>query len=107
MPLDRSCASVSCNATSAGNPTPGTRLQLPLERIAMDIDDARKHQQAARVEFRSTSVAADTRDAPVLDREVHHLLAVGTQQNAAAGDAQHFHDFLSHGSKTIWTRGVG
>ena len=88
-------------------PDAGTWLQLPLERITMDIDDAWKYQKPARIKFQSTPVAVDTGDASVLDRDVHHLLAVGPQQDTSAGDAQLFHHFVFQGSKTICTRGVG
>ncbi len=84
-----------------GKPDAGARLQLPLERVAVNIDDARKYQKPARIEPRAMPVAVDAGDAPVLDREVHQLLAVGTQQDTPAGDAQPFHRFLSQGSKTI------
>ncbi len=52
-------------------------------------------------------IAADAGDASVLDRKIHHLLAVGTQQDMPAGDAQPSHRHISQGSKTICTRGVG
>ncbi len=38
-----------------------SRLQLPLERIAMEVDDSRQHQQTARIQLRAAPVAVDTR----------------------------------------------
>ena len=83
------------------------RLQLPLERVAVDIDDARQHQQIARIEFRAVSASIDAGDASILERHIHHLLSVRAQQHPPAGDPQSFHGFRSQGSNTICTRGVG
>ena len=58
----------------------GSRLQLTFERIAMDVDDTGQHQQTAGIQFRSASVAADARDTPILQRQVHCLLAIRVQQ---------------------------
>ena len=90
-----------------GEADAGSRLQLPLERIAMDVDDTGQHQQTARIQFRSASVAADARDTPILQRQVHRLLAIRAQQYLSAGDPQPVHRSRSYGSKTICTRGVG
>jgi len=38
-------------------------LQLPFERVTMNVDNARQHQQPARIELRAMSVAPDRRDA--------------------------------------------
>ena len=107
MPLASSCASVSCNAMSAAKFDARPRLQLPFERVAVDVDDARQHQQAARVEFAAATRATDARDAAILHQHVHRLLAIRAQQHLTAGDPQPFHCVCSQGSKTICTRGVG
>ena len=69
----------------------GSRLQLALERIAMDVDDTGQHQQTARIQFRSAPVAADAGDTPILQRQVHCLLAVRAQQYPPARDPQSVH----------------
>ena len=81
MPLASNCASVSCNAMSAAKSDARPRLQLPLERVAVDVDDARQHQQAARIERRCRARATDAGDAAVLQRHVHRLLAIRAQQH--------------------------
>ena len=50
MPLPIACRSLSISATSIGKIDAGARHHLPLERIAMQVDDARQHHQAAGID---------------------------------------------------------
>ena len=40
-----------------GELDPGPRLHLPLERVAVQVDDPRQHEQAARVQRRAAAGA--------------------------------------------------
>ncbi len=104
MPLPSNCISVSASARSAAKVHAGARLHLPLERIAVQVDDARQHQQFFRVER------------PGIGRrrtvEPDHP-AVGEQQVGRSEPVFGQHppaenlDGPGHGSKTSCTRGVG
>ena len=66
----------------------GARLHLAFERVAVDVDDARQHQQASGVEAHAAgwSGRADPVDPPAGNGQVDRLHAIGRQQHLAAGD---------------------
>ena len=85
----------------------GARLDLTLERVAMDIHDAGQHQQAGRVQRRAGAGGADCRDGSVFQGDIGNCLGAVVQQHTAAVDRQVLHRIGFHGSNTICTRGVG
>jgi len=83
------------------------QLSDDLQNVAMNIDDARQHQQTPRIEFRTAATTIEASDTPILQQHIGCLFAVRTQQHPPAGDPQSVHRVRSQGSKTICTRGVG
>src|ERR1041385_4587550 len=71
----------------------GPRHHLPLERIAMQVHDARQHQQPTRVELDRAALTAlaDIADRATLHRE-RRFQNVAAEQGAAAFNENIDHD---------------
>ena len=107
MPLASNCDSVSRNAEIGRKIHAGPRLHLPLERIAVQVDDARQHQQPGRIEATARQPKPPIRSIrPSCEQQIRLHQSIRRQQHRPAGDMQDPCNDL-HGSKTICTRGVG
>ena len=109
MPLASNCGSVSRNASAIGKSTPGPRLDLTFERVTVDVDDPRQHQQSGRVEAKPAAAGpADASIRPSLTAQIgwppDHPAPAATGPPVIRNRR---HAGPSHGSKTICTRGVG
>src|ERR1700722_12067275 len=71
----------------------GARHHLPLERIAMQIDDARQHQQATCIDAKRTALMARTRDVDFAVRDPQRGFEnFSSDKNPAAFDGYVGHD---------------
>ena len=86
MPFASNCDSVSRNARSTGKSTPGPRLDLAFERVAVQIDDARQHQQPGRIEPEPATAIADAVDQAVLDGQIRFHQSIRGQQHGSVRD---------------------
>ncbi len=65
----------------------GPRLHLPLEGIAVDVDDPRQHQQAAGVEIVTRRAASQRGDHAVFQQQIA-LVQPPAREHAPAGDPE-------------------
>ena len=66
----------------------GPRLQLPLERVAMQVDQARQHQQPGRIDPHAGAARAECGDPPVSDRDGKLRLAAVLEQDGSVLNAE-------------------
>ena len=69
-----------------GEADAGARLDLPLEGVAVDVDNAGQHLQPARVQHRATTAAR--RDTPLGDPQITGDEPSVGKQHLAAGNPQ-------------------
>jgi len=81
----------------------GSRHHLPLERVAVQIDDTRQHQEAPRIELdlAAEPAAADVVDLAICDRQR------ALQNFAAKQGAATFNENLCHDAADLFGFGEG